>query len=133
MINKFKRIVVPTDYSDTAQSAVNAGAELAAYYRAQLDLVNSVDATVYAYAGYPFASLSKELVASAEEAINRVKLFRSIATSCPETQPLKSWRTSSALKPTLWSWAHTGMAPSRAFCWAVWLTACCTRHPARPS
>lgn len=74
MINKFKRIVVPTDFSDTAQTAVNLGAELAGYYKASLDLVNAVDATVYAYAGYPFASLSKELVASAEEALNRVKL-----------------------------------------------------------
>jgi nucleotide-binding universal stress UspA family protein len=74
MLNKFKRIVVPTDFSETAQTAVNLGAEIAGYYKASLDLVNAVDATVYAYAGYPFASLSKELVASAEEALNRVKL-----------------------------------------------------------
>jgi nucleotide-binding universal stress UspA family protein len=74
MLNKFKRIVVPTDFSETAQTAVNLGAEIAGYYKASLDLVNAVDATVYAYAGYPFASLSKELIASAEEALNRVKL-----------------------------------------------------------
>ncbi len=77
MISKFKRIVVPTDFSATAQTAVDLGAEIAAYYNATLDLVNAVDATVYAYAGYPFASLSKELVASAEDALNRVKLPKS--------------------------------------------------------
>jgi nucleotide-binding universal stress UspA family protein len=74
MLNKFKRIVVPTDFSETAQTAVDLGAELAVYYNAMLDLVNAVDATVYAYAGYPFASLTKELLTSAEEALQQVKL-----------------------------------------------------------
>jgi nucleotide-binding universal stress UspA family protein len=74
MIAKFSRIVVPTDFSDTANTAVTLAAELADYYACDLDLVNVVDATVYAYAGYPFASLSKELMSGAEEALNKVKL-----------------------------------------------------------
>ena len=74
MINKFKRIVVPTDFSDTAETAIQLATELAEYYAANLDVVNVVDATVYAYAGYPFASLSKELMTGAEEALNKVKV-----------------------------------------------------------
>jgi nucleotide-binding universal stress UspA family protein len=74
MINKFKRIVVPTDFSDTAETAIKLGTELADYYGSNLDLVNVVDATVYAYAGYPFASLSKELMSGAEAALNKVKV-----------------------------------------------------------
>ncbi|MCZ7605404.1 MAG: universal stress protein [Planctomycetota bacterium] len=74
MINKFKRIVVPTDFSDTADTAIKLATDLADYYAATLDLVNVVDATVYAYAGYPFASLSKELMSGAEEALNKVKV-----------------------------------------------------------
>ncbi|MCB9894369.1 MAG: universal stress protein [Planctomycetes bacterium] len=74
MINKIKRIVVPTDFSDTADTAIKLSTELADYYSANLDLVNVVDATVYAYAGYPFASLSKELMTGAETALNKVKL-----------------------------------------------------------
>jgi nucleotide-binding universal stress UspA family protein len=74
MINKYKRIVVPTDFSDTADTAVKLASDLAGYYRSSLDVVNVVDATVYAYAGYPFASLSKELMTGAEDALNKVKL-----------------------------------------------------------
>lgn len=74
MISKFKRIVVPTDFSETADVAVQLASGVAGYYRAKLDVVNVVDATVYAYAGYPFASLSKELMTGAEEALNKVKL-----------------------------------------------------------
>ncbi|MCA8913379.1 MAG: universal stress protein [Planctomycetes bacterium] len=74
MINKFKRIVVPTDFSDTADTAISLAAELADWYGSTLDLVNVVDATVYAYAGYPFASLSKELMSGAEDALNKVKV-----------------------------------------------------------
>lgn len=74
MINKFKRIVVPTDFSDTADTAIKLAAELSEFYAANLDVVNVVDATVYAYAGYPFASLSKELMTGAEEALNKVKI-----------------------------------------------------------
>ena len=68
MISKFKRIVVPTDFSDTAETAIKLASQLADHYACTLDLVNVVDATVYAYAGYPFASLSKELMSGAEEA-----------------------------------------------------------------
>ncbi len=74
MKSKFNRVLIPTDFSDTAQTAVNLGAEIAAYYKSTIDLVNAVDATVYAYAGYPFASLSKELLTSAEDALRRAKL-----------------------------------------------------------
>lgn len=74
MINKFKRIVVPTDFSDTADSAIRVAGQLADWYAAGLDLVNVVDATVYAYAGYPFASLSRELMAGAEAALQKVKV-----------------------------------------------------------
>ncbi len=74
MKNKFKHIVVPTDFSDTAQTALSLAAEFAGWYRAEIDLVNAVDATVYAYAGYPFASLSQELVSGAEEALQKLKL-----------------------------------------------------------
>jgi len=74
MLNKFKRIVVPTDFSDTAESAIKLGARIADWYACNLDLVNVVDATVYAYAGYPFASLSKELMTSAEAALQKVKV-----------------------------------------------------------
>lgn len=74
MKSRFKRIAIPTDFSETAQTAVNLGGDIAAYYNAEVDLVNAVDATVYAYAGYPFASLTQELLTSAEEAINGVKL-----------------------------------------------------------
>ncbi|MBK8205763.1 MAG: universal stress protein [Planctomycetes bacterium] len=79
MKSKFNRVVIPTDFSDTAQTAVNLGAEIAAYYKSTIDLVNAVDATVYAYAGYPFASLSKELLTSAEDALRRAKLPASTA------------------------------------------------------
>ncbi|MCA8918174.1 MAG: universal stress protein [Planctomycetes bacterium] len=74
MINKFKRIVVPTDFSDTAETAIKLSAEIADWYGSTLDLVNVVDATVYAYAGYPFASLSKELMSGAEDTLNKVKV-----------------------------------------------------------
>jgi nucleotide-binding universal stress UspA family protein len=74
MQSAFKRIVVSTDFSDTAETAVKAAIELGGYYRSAVDIVNVVDATVYAYAGYPFASLSKELLASAEQALQRMKL-----------------------------------------------------------
>ncbi|MCC7508869.1 MAG: universal stress protein [Planctomycetes bacterium] len=74
MKSKFERVVIPTDFSDTAQTALNLGAEIAAYYKSAIDLVNAVDATVYAYAGYPFASLSKELLSGAEDALRRAKL-----------------------------------------------------------
>ncbi|MBX3473503.1 MAG: universal stress protein [Planctomycetes bacterium] len=74
MQSKFSRIVVPTDFSDTADSAISAACDLATYYRAQVDIVNVVDAMVYAYAGYPFASLSAELTTGAEEALRKLKL-----------------------------------------------------------
>jgi nucleotide-binding universal stress UspA family protein len=74
MINKFKRIVVPTDFSDTADSALRVAGQLADWYAAGLDVVNVVDATVYAYAGYPFASLSRELMTGAEAALQKVKV-----------------------------------------------------------
>jgi nucleotide-binding universal stress UspA family protein len=74
MQSRFQRVIVPTDFSDTAQSAVNLGAEVAGWYASQLDLVNVVDSTVYAYAGYPFGNLTKELTAGAEQALQRVKL-----------------------------------------------------------
>ena len=74
MLNKFKRIVVPTDFSDTAETAITLASGIADYYGSGLDLVNVVDATVYAYAGYPFASLSKELMAGAETSLNKVKV-----------------------------------------------------------
>lgn len=74
MQSKFRKIVVPTDFSETAESAINAACELAAWYKAELDVVNVVDATVYAYAGYPFSALSNELTTGAEEALRKLKL-----------------------------------------------------------
>jgi nucleotide-binding universal stress UspA family protein len=74
MINKFKRIVVPTDFSDTADTAIALAGRIADWYAAGVDLVNVVDATVYAYAGYPFASLSRELMTGAEAALQKVKV-----------------------------------------------------------
>lgn len=74
MLNKFKRIIVPTDFGETAQSAMRVAASMAAYYRAQLDIVSVVDSTVYAYAGYPFATLAQDLMKSAEEQLNTLKL-----------------------------------------------------------
>ena len=74
MLNKFKRIVFPTDFGETAQSALRVAAAMAAYYRAQLDIVTVVDSTVYAYAGYPFATLAQDLMKSAEEQLEKLKL-----------------------------------------------------------
>ncbi len=74
MINKFKRIVFPTDFGETAQSALRVASAMAAYYHAQLDIVSVVDSTVYAYAGYPFATLAQDLTKSAEEQLNKLKL-----------------------------------------------------------
>lgn len=74
MMNKFKRIVFPTDFGETAQSALRVASAMAAYYRAQLDIVSVVDSTVYAYAGYPFATLAADLMKSAEEQLNKLKL-----------------------------------------------------------
>lgn len=74
MQSAFKRIVVPTDFSETSETAVKLAVEVGVYYQSNLDVVNVVDATVYAYAGYPFASLSKELMTSAEAALQRLKL-----------------------------------------------------------
>ncbi|MBE7492388.1 MAG: universal stress protein [Planctomycetes bacterium] len=74
MQSKFSRIVVPTDFSETAESAVGTACELAAWYKSELDIVNVVDAAVYAYAGYPFAALSNELTTGAEEALRKLKL-----------------------------------------------------------
>lgn len=71
---KLNHIVVPTDFSDTADTAIKLAGELADYYSGALDLVNVVDATVYAYAGYPFAALSKDLMSGAEAALNKVKV-----------------------------------------------------------
>jgi nucleotide-binding universal stress UspA family protein len=74
MQSKFSRIVVPTDFSDTAQSALETAIDLAAWYRSAVDIVNVVDATVYAYAGYPFATLADELNESAEASLSNLKL-----------------------------------------------------------
>lgn len=74
MLNKFKRIVFPTDFGETAQSALRVAAAMAAYYRAQLDIVTVVDSTVYAYAGYPFATLAQDLMKSAEEQLEKLTL-----------------------------------------------------------
>ena len=74
MLNKFKRTVVPTDFSQTAQTALELGQRVADDYHGRLDVVNVVDSTVYAYAGYPFTTLSKELVAGAEEQLNKLKI-----------------------------------------------------------
>lgn len=74
MVNKFKRIVFPTDFGETAQSALRVAASMAAYYQAQLDIVTVVDSTVYAYAGYPFATLAQDLMKSAEEQLEKLKL-----------------------------------------------------------
>lgn len=79
MKSRFERIVIPTDFSETAQTAIDLGTQLAAYYKSEVDLVNAIDATVYAYAGYPFASLSKELLTGAESALKKVKLPGSIS------------------------------------------------------
>lgn len=74
MQSKFSRIVVPTDFSDTAQSALSTAAAIGAWYRSALDIVTVVDAAVYAYAGYPFASLAAELSRGAEQALAKLKL-----------------------------------------------------------
>ncbi|MBK9975602.1 MAG: universal stress protein [Planctomycetes bacterium] len=74
MQSKFSHIVVPTDFSDTSETAIQAACDLGAYYRSSIDLVNVVDSTVYAYAGYPFASLSQELSDSATDALKKLKL-----------------------------------------------------------
>lgn len=74
MQSKFSRIVVPTDFSETAETAIATACEVAAYYKSTVDIVNVVDAMVYAYAGYPFASLSAELTTGAEEALRKLKL-----------------------------------------------------------
>lgn len=74
MQSKFNRILVPTDFSDTAQSALDAAAVIGAWYRSAIDIVTVVDATVYAYAGYPFAPLATELSRSAETALSGLKL-----------------------------------------------------------
>jgi len=74
MLNKFKRIVFPTDFGETAQSALRVAAAMAGYYKAQLDVVTVVDSTVYAYAGYPFATLAQDLMKSAEEQLEQLKL-----------------------------------------------------------
>jgi nucleotide-binding universal stress UspA family protein len=74
MQSKFNRIVVPTDFSDTAQTAVETAIGLAAWYKSAVDIVNVVDATVYAYAGYPFATLAGELSESAEASLSNLKL-----------------------------------------------------------
>ncbi len=74
MKNIFKHIIVPTDFSETASTAHALAAEVGAFYKSKIDLVNVIDATVYAYAGYPLASLSKELMTSAEEAVNKVEM-----------------------------------------------------------
>lgn len=74
MQNKFKRIVVPTDFSSTAETAMDLASRIARESKSSLDLVTVVDSTVYAYAGYPFTALSRELLTGAEVQINKVKL-----------------------------------------------------------
>jgi len=74
MQSKFRKIVVPTDFSDTAETAISAACEVGAWYKSEIDIVNVVDAAVYAYAGYPFATLSNELSTGAQEALRKLKL-----------------------------------------------------------
>lgn len=74
MQSKFNRILVPTDFSETAQTALDTAAGLAAWYKSALDIVSVVDATAYAYAGYPFATLADELNESAETSLSNLKL-----------------------------------------------------------
>ncbi|MCC6572853.1 MAG: universal stress protein [Planctomycetes bacterium] len=81
MINKFKRVVFPTDFSDTAASAMRTACSIAAQYNAELDVVTVVDSTVYAYAGYPFGSLAADLMNSAETQLKDLKLPKEAAKS----------------------------------------------------
>lgn len=74
MQSRFDRIVVPTDFSDTADTAIRAACEVAAYYKSALDIITVVDTKVYAYAGYPFAPLAAQLTEGAEESLNAMKL-----------------------------------------------------------
>ncbi|MDC1142884.1 universal stress protein [Planctomycetota bacterium] len=74
MKSRFERIVVPTDFSDTAATAHQLAADIGGFYKSKLDLVNVIDATVYAYAGYPLATLSNDLMTGGEDAINGVSL-----------------------------------------------------------
>lgn len=74
MKSRFERIAVPTDFSETAATAHALASEIGAFYDSKIDIVNVIDATVYAYAGYPLASLSSDLMNGAEEALNKVEL-----------------------------------------------------------
>lgn len=74
MPNHFKRIVFPTDFSDTAAAALKTACGLAAKYGADLHIVSVVDASVYAYSGYPYVDLSAELAAEAARKMQKMKL-----------------------------------------------------------
>ncbi len=74
MINRFKRVVFPTDFSDTAAAAMRTACAMAADFNGELDIVTVVDSTVYAYAGYPFGSLAADLLNSAETQLKELQL-----------------------------------------------------------
>lgn len=80
MRNSFRRILFPTDFSSTSESALKQALALAESYEAELHLVTVVDHTLYSYARYPDASLREDLVAAAKI---RIRNF-DIPSSSPE-------------------------------------------------
>jgi len=74
MGNNFKRIVFPTDFTATAAGALKTACGLASRYSAELHIVSVVDASVYAYSGYPYVDLGAELAQQAARNMQRLKL-----------------------------------------------------------
>gem|GEM_PF-25326 len=72
MGNTFRRIVFPTDFSATSESALKQAVALAEKYQCELHLVTVVDHTLYSYARYPDSGLREDLVAAAEQ---RIRIF----------------------------------------------------------
>lgn len=70
----YRNIVFPVDFSEVSISAARRAVWLAQRFGARLHVVNVVDASVYAYAGYSFSDLRGELFSAASTQLEKLKL-----------------------------------------------------------
>ena len=70
----FKRIISPTDFSETAASALSSAAALASKFDAELHIASVVDTTAWEYAGVTSASLARNLCEETTKRLEELEL-----------------------------------------------------------
>ena len=70
----FQRVIFPTDFSKTAESALKSAVAFATKHQAELHIVTVVDSSAFMYAGYPYADLTADLVNGATKKLQALKL-----------------------------------------------------------